>query len=61
MEENSQLSFDWYASTPGSSTMRFGGFAHARNGIRIAPLLSTVSRMKPLYALATHVKRHLAS
>ena len=37
------------------------GFAHARNSIRIARLLTTALRMKPLYALGSQSKRHLVS
>jgi hypothetical protein len=42
-------------------TTRCSGFAHVRNSVRAAPLLSTASLMNPLCACANGAKRHLAS
>ena len=40
-------------------TTRCSGFAHVRNSVRAAPLLSTASLTNPLYACANGAKRHL--
>jgi hypothetical protein len=41
-------------------TMRWGGFSHVRNSLRIARLLSTALLMKPLCACANGAEWHSA-